>query len=190
MNTYRIVKTLVLLQAIGAAAISFMHIVEVGQRYGLGWQSWVAPFLIDGFAVLGTIGRSASFAPATRRVGFRLMLGAGLVSLACNVLAGTNVGQRAFGVLVVAGFVAAEWYASKLAAAPAPVVVVEVDEERAAMLSARAKKGAATRKRNAAAAKKAARSARSPKAPADSSAAARMLANAGPAPVSPAPRGA
>lgn len=189
MNTYRIVKTLVLLQAVGAAAISFMHIVEVGQRYGLGWQSWVAPFLIDGFAILGTIGRSASFAPATRRIGFRLMLGAGLVSLVCNVAAGTNVGQRAFGVLVVVGFVTAEWYASKLAVAPAPVVELAakvVDP----ILSARAKKGAATRKRNAAAAKReqraTARASRTPKAPANAEEAARMLAAAGTAPVSPA----
>jgi hypothetical protein len=192
MNTYRIVKTLVLLQAIGAAIISFMHIVEVGQRYGLGWQAWVAPFLIDGFAILGTIGRGAAFAPAARRLGFRLMLGAGAVSLACNVLAGTNVGQRVFGVLVVVGFVAAEWYATRLAPAPA---AAPVTDEAKARRSEAARRGAETRKRNAAAKQKAQRAAvraeraaaRAPKAPADSAAAARMLARAGSAPVSPAP---
>ncbi len=113
-RTFAVVKSLVYLQAAGAAALSFMHIVEVGSRYGLGWQAWIAPFLIDGFAVLGTIGRSAVFAESTRKTGFRLMVGAGLVSLVCNVEAGSNIGQRVFGVLVVAGFVTAEWYASKL----------------------------------------------------------------------------
>lgn len=113
-RAFVIVKSLVYLQASGAAALSFMHIVEVGQRYGLGWQAWIAPFLIDGFAILGTVGRSAVFAESTRRTGFRLMIGAGLVSLVCNVEAGENIGQRVFGVLVVAGFITAEWYASKL----------------------------------------------------------------------------
>jgi len=42
------------------------------------------------------------------------MIGAGLVSLVRNVEAGVNVGQRVFGVLVVVGFITAEWYASKL----------------------------------------------------------------------------
>lgn len=154
-NTYAVVKTLVYLQAAGAATISFMHIVEVGMRYGLGWQSWVAPFLIDGFAILGTIGRGPSFAEATRKTGFRLMLGAGVVSLVCNVLAGQNVGQRVFGVLVVAGFVTAEWYAAKLHRA-VPVVAPELVAKR----KAAAAKGAATRKRNAASKR------RTPKAPA------------------------
>lgn len=153
MNKLTAIKAIVTTQAIGAAAISFMHIVEVGQRYGLGWQSWLAPALIDGFAILGSIGRSASFAESTRKAGLRLMICAGLVSLACNVIAGTNIGQRVFGVLVVAGYITAEWYASKLQAAPA-VIKAEVDEETRARRSAAALKAAATRKRNAEAAAK------------------------------------
>lgn len=148
MNTYKVVKSLVILQAIGAGVISFSHIVEVGLRFGLGWQAWVAPFLIDGFAILGTIGRSEAFAPATRRAGFKLMIAAGLVSLVCNVTAGANIGQQAFGVLVVAGFVTAEWYASKLHAAPA-VVAAEVDEATKAKRRAAALKGQQTKRRNA-----------------------------------------
>lgn len=151
--TYYVVKSLVYLQAIGAGVISFSHIVHVGQSYGLGWQSYVAPFLIDGFAILGTIGRGPSFSEATRRAGLKLMVAAGLVSLACNVAAGENLGQRAFGVLVVAGFITAEWYASKLHAAPAAVAQI-VDEATAAKRRAAALKAAATRKRNAEAARK------------------------------------
>jgi hypothetical protein len=161
-STYAVVKTLVLLQATGAAGISFMHIVEVGYQFGLGWQSWLAPALIDGFAILGSIGRSArdpqdrtqhAFAERTRRAGFRLMVAAGLVSLVCNVAAGANIGQQVFGVLVVAGFVVGEWYAGTMDRAPA-VVAAAVDEATRARRSAAAVKAAATRKRNAAAAAK------------------------------------
>ena len=139
-RTFAVVKCLVYLQAAGAAALSFSHITEVGLRFGLGWEAWVAPFLIDGFALLGTVGRSASFAESTRKTGFRLMIGAGLVSLVCNVEAGSNIGQRVFGCLTVVGFITAEWYASKLkpatvkvpAAAPVspgqPPLVVEAPE--------------------------------------------------------------
>lgn len=151
-RTYSVVKSLVLLQAAGAAVLSFMHIVEVGQRYGLGWQAWVAPFLIDGFALLGTIGRSASFAESTRSTGLKLMIGAGVVSLACNVEAGVNLGQRIFGVLVVAGFLTAEWYSQRLLPAPLPSAVV--DDETFAKRSAAARKGVETRRKNKAVAKR------------------------------------
>jgi hypothetical protein len=50
------------------------------------------------------------------------MAGAGLLSLTCNVTAGDNLGQQLYGVLVVAGFVTTEWYASKLQAVPPAVV--------------------------------------------------------------------
>jgi hypothetical protein len=111
---YRAVRTLVYVQWLGAAVLSFTHIVEVGLRFGLSWEAWTAPFLIDAFALLGAVGRGRAFTSTTRRAGLQLMIGAGLVSLTCNVEAGHNIGQRVFGVLVVAGFITAEWYASKL----------------------------------------------------------------------------
>jgi len=143
----QIVKSLVLLQYAGSMAISFMHIVAVGHRYGLTWEAWTAPFLIDGFMILGAIGRGSQFAATTRKTGLKLMVGAGLVSLACNVTAGTNLGQRIFGVLVVAGALTAEWYAAKLEAAPAPTETPtrKLDPQVAAE---RARKAAATRERN------------------------------------------
>jgi hypothetical protein len=120
MNTFRIVKSLVLLQYAGAMVMSFMHIVSIGQRYGLTWEAYVAPLLIDGFMILGAIGRSERFAEATRKTGLKLMAGAGIVSLICNVMAGHNIGQRVFGALVVVGALTAEWYGAKLDKAPAP----------------------------------------------------------------------
>lgn len=113
-RSYTAVRTLVYVQWCGAAVLSFMHIVTVGQRFGLGWQAWTAPFLIDGFALLGAVGRGKAFTASSRKAGFALMVGSGAVSLACNVEAGTNIGQRVFGVLVVAGFITAEWFANRL----------------------------------------------------------------------------
>jgi len=155
MNKLNVIRGLVYTQAVGAGVISFMHIVEVGLRFGLGWQSYVAPFLIDGFAMLGIIGRNAkdgqgrhSFSDRARRAGLGLSIGAGLVSLACNVTAGSNAGQMVFGVVVVAGFITAEWYGSTLETAPA-VKAAEVDDATRARRSAAAVKAAATRKANA-----------------------------------------
>lgn len=152
--TYWIVAIIVRLFMVGAATISFMHIVHTSTALGLTWEAWTVPFLIDGLAVLGMIGRSARFAGKTQRAGLRLMVGAGALSLACNVYAGENLGQRLYGVLIVAGFVTAEWYASKLT--PATVTAAPtIDADLQAKRSAAAVKAAATRKANKAAAVKA-----------------------------------
>ena len=165
MNKLNVIRGLVYAQAIGAGVISFMHIVEVGLRFGLGWQSYIAPFLIDGFAMLGIIGRNSkdkhglwAFSPRARRAGLGLSIGAGLVSLTCNVTAGTNAAQMVFGVVVVAGFITAEWYGSTLETAPAVVAAV-ADDAASARRRAAALKGAATRKANSAAAVKTERAA-------------------------------
>ena len=156
-RTYLLVAAIVRLYMIGALAVSFTHIVTASHLLGLeGWQAWTVPFAIDGFALLGMIGRSARFSADTQRTGFRLQITAGAVSLIANVYAGHTVGERLYGALIVAAFIVAEWYAAKLR--PAPVVVPTEAERR----SAAAKKAAATRKANAAA--KATRPARRPKA--------------------------
>jgi hypothetical protein len=119
--TYILVAVIVRAFMLGAAAISFMHIVATSQALGLGWEAWTVPGFVDGLAVLGLIGRSDKFAPSTQKAGLALMSGAGSLSLACNVYAGHNLGQQLYGVLVVAGFIAAEWYSMKLRPAPVPV---------------------------------------------------------------------
>jgi hypothetical protein len=122
---------------------------------------------------------------AARRAALWTLLLAGSASMAANVAVGANTVQRLVGVWTVVAYLVAEFFVSKLKAKPAAPTVT--DEQRARRSDA-ARRGAATRKRNAAAAKKASRAAaRSPKAPADSAQAARMLAVAGRAPVSPAP---
>lgn len=119
--TYWITAVVVHMFLIGAAAISFSHIVDVSTTMGLTWEAWTVPFFIDGIAVLGKVGRSRKFAATTQRAGLWLMAIGGALSLAANVAAGDNPGQQAYGVLVVCGFVLTEWYAGKLEKAPAPV---------------------------------------------------------------------
>lgn len=121
---------------LGTAAGSFHHIVIVGDRLGLGWEAWTVPFLVDGIALMGKMGRGRRFAESTQRAGLRLMAFGGTLSLACNIYAGENLGQRCFGGLLVAGFLIVEWYAGKLSpAAPAKSIA----------RSAAAVKAAATR---------------------------------------------
>lgn len=145
-----VVTVVVWLFLVGAALVSFMHIVHVSQMLGLGWQSWTVPFLVDGIAIVGKVSMLDRFAEPARRSGKRLVMFGGLLSLAANVAAGSNWGQRAFGVLVVAGFMVLENHATKLR--PAPVVIEQptrkLDPEVAAERAAKAK---ATRERNAAA---------------------------------------
>lgn len=152
-RTYLAVTAIVRLYMLGALAISFSHIITAAHLLQLdGWQAWTTPAFVDGFAVLGMIGRSQRFAPATRRSGFRLQLAAGALSFSANVFAGHTVGERAYGALVVVGFVVSEWYGAKLA--PAAPVMPAAAEVLAEKRSAAARKGAATRKANAEAAAK------------------------------------
>lgn len=130
---------------LGTAAGSFTHIVTVGDRLGLGWEAWTVPFLIDGIALMGKMGRSRRFAESTQRAGLRLMAFGGTLSLACNIYAGENLGQRCFGGLLVAGFLIVEWYAGKLSPAPAPAAV---EPAVSAARSDAAKRAAATRAAN------------------------------------------
>jgi hypothetical protein len=151
--TYILTTAVVHMFMLGAAAVSFTHIIETSTMLGLGWESWTVPFLVDGIAVLGLVGRSHRFAESTRRAGLWLTLGAGTLSLTCNVYAGHNLGQRLYGVLVVAGFIATETYAAKLRPAPAAPAQPTAEELATAALAAKrseaARRAAATRKRNA-----------------------------------------
>ena len=138
--TFALVWLIVHTFLVGAAAVSFTHIVDVSERLGVhDWQAYTVPFLIDGIAILGKIGRSRKFAEKTRRAGLVLMGLGGLVSLAANIEAGENIGQKAYGALLVGGFVLAEWYAGKLEAAPVatPVAAIKVTQVTEAEKAAR-----------------------------------------------------
>jgi hypothetical protein len=151
--TYLAAKTIVWAFVAGSLIVSFTHIVTLFGMLGLhGWQAAAAPLYIDGFAMLGLLGRGRRFAAATRKAGLRMQIAATLVSLAANVVAGTSPGGRIFGAMVVIGYVLAERFADQLAPAEADAAAAEADQaaDEAAKRSAAAKKGAATRKANAA----------------------------------------
>lgn len=145
-----------------AAAVSATHIVETARKLGLlDWQAYTTPALIDLVAIVGKLSMAQCFSPAFRRSGFRLLMVGATLSLACNVYAGDNVGERAFGVLVVGAFMLLEHHATKGGRQAVVETTSEVDDATKAKRSAAARKAAETRKRNKA---KAARKPRSPKA--------------------------
>jgi len=153
--------------------LSFSHIVELGHMTGLtGRQAFIAPFLIDGFALIGMVLRT--FADeATRRFGLKMQITAMAASFAANIAAGNNAGERAFGAAVVIAFIVAEragevvskrhaivkaeraaTLAQVEADRKATEAIAQVEAELAAKRSAAASKAAATRARKAATAKR------------------------------------
>lgn len=145
-RNYRFIaaKVIVSVFVIGAMVISYTHIVHLFNMLGLtGWQSWIAPAFVDGFTMMGLLGRSEQFSASTRRTGLRLQIAATLVSFVANVAAGESIGARIFGALVVIGYVVAEWYSDQLKPAATKA------EATAVTRSAAAQKAAATRKANA-----------------------------------------
>lgn len=102
---------------LAAAGVSFTHIVDTADTLGLrNWQHWVPPWFIDGFALLGKLGRLPRFErfPRIRLWGLIIMCVCGAISLACNVYAGDTPGEQLFGVLTIGVFIGAETYATVL----------------------------------------------------------------------------
>jgi hypothetical protein len=160
MQTF-IVKAIVKLYFLGALAASFLHIMAAWSKLGLhGWQDVTTPFAIDGVAVIGMVMRSEKWSQATNKIGFRVQFGAGMLSLACNVFAGSNAGERVYGVLIVALFIFSEWLSDHMETRKAEVAKAETAELEAmaalpspeelakAARSERARKAWETRRKN------------------------------------------
>ncbi len=131
-----------------AATVSAAHIIETAHKLGLtDWQAYTAPALIDLVAIIGKLSMATCFSESFRRSGFRLLMAGGTVSLACNVFAGENLGERAFGVLVVGAFMLLEHHATKggTTAIVAPKTGRKLDPAEAGRRAAKAK---ATREAN------------------------------------------
>lgn len=98
-----------------AGWISFHDIEKLAVIWGVpSGIAWTAPVFIDGLTYMGKLGQHHRVDPAGRKAGKFLMAGGGLMSLAANIAVGENLGMRAYGALVVIGFVTAEWYSTKL----------------------------------------------------------------------------
>lgn len=138
MNKHSITKAIVKGYFFAALAASFTHLITAAHKGGLhGWEAWSVPFMIDGIAILGLIMRGAEFDTRTRKIGFKVQCGAGLLSLLGNVFAAQNIGGAVYGVGIVALFILAEWLSDNMGSAK--------DETKRASIA----KGIATRKRNA-----------------------------------------
>lgn len=134
---------------VGAALISISHIVHTAQMLGLGWEAYTVPAFVDGIAIVGKVSMLPRFSPAFRKSGFRLLMFGGVLSLAANVAAGSNWGERAFGVLVVAGFMILESHVAKAdRTAVAEPETETVDPAVVARRQTAAAKAAQTRKAN------------------------------------------
>lgn len=109
-----------------AGFVSASHIVDTAGMLGLsGWYRFAAVGLIDFVAIVGKLSMHTDFLPGFRRSGFRLLMAGGLLSLAANVYAGHNLGEKGFGVLTVGVFMLLEHHITKAgrqSVAPKPTI--------------------------------------------------------------------
>lgn len=99
-----------------AAFISASHIVHVFEGIGLTRPySLTAPLFIDVVAIAGKLSMLPRFDrwPHFQRSGKYMLMTMGAASLAANIGAGTNWGERLYGLLIVGGFMLLENHATK-----------------------------------------------------------------------------
>jgi hypothetical protein len=97
-----------------AAVVSASHIVDTAGTLGLsGWYRYAAVALIDFVAIVGKLSMHEDFKAPFRKSGFRLLMTGGALSLAANIYAGDNLGEKGFGVLTVSVFMLLEHHATK-----------------------------------------------------------------------------
>jgi uncharacterized membrane protein len=106
-----------------ALYVSRDHITDVAYRIGLtGYQAETLFALVDVVALIGKVLQLKYFAASTRKVGRRLMIGAGIASLVCNVASGWlsgGYGPAGYGVFVVVLFLVLENVLTKIKPAAA-----------------------------------------------------------------------
>lgn len=148
MNKVMIIKVIAKLYFLGAMVASFLHLIHAAQKGGLtGAEAYSVPFMVDGLALTGLIMRGEEFSTRTRRIGFRVFLLTGSLSLAGNVFAASNIGGAAYGVAIVALFVGMEWLSDNIESAAAEKAAAVANEAQAKKEAAIAK-GKATRAAN------------------------------------------
>jgi hypothetical protein len=133
-----------------ALYLSFSHIIGLFASWG-SHQPWVAPLLVDSLMLLGKLIRRPGLSSSARRIGTVLQYAGAAASLAANMIAGDNKGDRIIGAMVIIGFLVIEWVADHLQPAQ-----VDTAAEKKAKTAAAVAKAAATRAANKAAAEQAA----------------------------------
>jgi hypothetical protein len=147
---------------IAALAGSFTHIITAAERVGLtGWEAMIVPFLIDGMFIIAMVLRGEAYSTRTRKIGLRVQVAMGALSLAANITAATAVGGVLLSVLLVGGMIFSEWLAdanqmktaaqeaAELAIAEAARVAREDAQARADRKAEGIRKAQATRRRKA-----------------------------------------
>lgn len=148
MNKVTVIKVIAKLYFIGALIGSFLHLIHAAQKGGLtGAEAYSVPFMIDGLALTALIMRGAEFSTRTRRIGFRVFLFTGSMSLAGNVFAASNIGGAVYGVAIVCLFLGMEWLSDNIESAQAEADKLAAAEAEAKKAQA-IEKGRATRAAN------------------------------------------
>lgn len=112
MNTAKLITKAYFL---GALSISFTHIITSAHKMGgEGYEPYVAPFMVDGIALLGMHMRNEKYDDRTNKIGLWAQATAGLFSLAMNVHAAHSLFGMLLGVGVVVLFLATEWMAGNI----------------------------------------------------------------------------
>jgi len=98
-----------------ALTISFTHIITSAHKMGgEGYEPYAAPFLVDGFAILGMHMRNEKYDDRTNKIGLWAQCTAGLASLGMNVHAANSTFGLLLGIGVVVLFLATEWMAGNI----------------------------------------------------------------------------
>lgn len=137
---FTVTRVVVAAFMVGALALSYVHIVHLFMSWGSGWQAWIAPAFIDGFAILGIVGRGKAFAAATRKRSMWIQIVAMVISFGANVTSGGTGGDRAIGAMVVLGYVVSEMFAHTMRPASDDMAAAKAE-----MNAQRAAKAAVTR---------------------------------------------
>jgi len=100
---------------VGALTISFTHIITSAHKMGgEGYEPYVAPFMVDGVALLGMHMRNEKYDDRTNKIGLYAQSTAGLLSLAMNVHAAHSLFGMLLGIGVVVLFLVTEWMAGNI----------------------------------------------------------------------------
>ncbi len=142
--TYRIMKIAAWMLFLTGLALSVSHIIDLFLTLGAATvTACMMPLFIDIPTLMGKVARGAQFAAKTRKIGLKVQLVGATLSLIANVGAGDAWGDRIAGVLIVGGYVFAEWFAENLRPASD-----DTKAERAAKAAAARVKAAETRAAN------------------------------------------
>lgn len=147
MSKVVIVKLIVKAYFLAALLGSFTHIVTAAEKLGLtGWEAVIVPFLIDGMFIIAMVLRGEVYGVRTRKIGLRVQVAMGALSLAANITAAETAGGVLLAGLLVGGMIFSEWLVDAKQMKTAAVEAAELAAAEAARVAREAAEAAARRK--------------------------------------------